>query len=351
MQIKGKAGFKYDMGKSKITIKYKNGRLPKNLSEAFDNADENDLKILLTLMMASDESGELPEDFSLAEVLHISESEAAASLKFWRGAGLIGTAKTQRAQKKPEQTEHSAQTEQSVKEPTGRETRHRNGVVAPLEDYSSYGSAALATLLEKRTVTAELINEAQRVFGKMFNTYDTGIVVWLVDELGFDEESVLAMLGFAARLGKKSLKYVEKLALSFYDGGYVDFEAVAGRIRTLEESAEVIGQIKKLYGVGSRALTTSEKNMFEKWTQKLGYGIDVITRAYEITVDNTKEPAPKYTNAIIEKWYAEGLRSLEDIEKYEQARKSKADDGGVVKSYDVDDFFEAAFKRSLEDLK
>ena len=69
--------------------------------------------------------------------------------------------------------------------------------------------------------------------------------------------------------------------------------------------------------------------------------MDVISMAYEIAVARTKEPSVPYTNAILERWHKEGLKNLEEIEK---AEAQKAPTNG---SFDTDDFFEAALKRSF----
>ena len=200
-------------------------------------------------------------------------------------------------------------------------------------------------------MSAEFIDEAQRVFGKTFNSYDTGIVVGLVDQLGFEEEAVLAILSYVTRIGKRGVRYTEKVALGFYDDGYTRTREVVERIELIERSKSVIGKVKQLFGIGDRELSRTEKTLFEKWTQKFGYDIDVIRAAYDITVDRTQKPLPKYADSILEGWNAAGLRTLEDVQKHEEERKNATDATKSEKSYDLDDFFTAALNRSFEDMK
>ena len=333
------------MGKTAKRIKYRNSNLPEELGQILSNADENDLKILIALMMAADENGEIPEDFSVSRALGVEKADVTASVKFWRGAGIIegvksaGTARPKREENKP------AEDKGAIK----IETAHRDGVVETANVISTYGSDELATLFEKRRISAEFIDEAQRVFGKTFNSYDTGIVVGLVDRLGFEEEAVLAILAYMTRIGKKGLRYTEKVALGFYDDGYTRTHEVVERIAVIERSKEVISKVRQLFGAANRELSKSEKTMFEKWTQKFGYDIDVIRLAYDITIDIKHEPIPKYTGAILESWYNEGLRTADEVIAHEKAKKEGKPQGD--KSYDLDDFFEAALKRSFEDLK
>ncbi|MBQ7375659.1 MAG: DnaD domain protein [Clostridia bacterium] len=330
---------------AKITLRYINGEVPENLADILSNADEQDMRILIALMMAADENGEVNAEFSLTDTLGLEKPEIDASLKFWRGAGVISAARSQKSKPKTEKPE-------SAEEPkTSAPTAHRGGAVEKSTGVSPYATDELAALFEKRRVTAQFIDEAQRVVGRTFNSYDTGIVAGLVDQLGFEEEAVLAILAYATRIGKKGLRYPEKLALSFYDEGITTESAVVARIAIIEHSAEVVGKIKQLFGMGSRELSRTEKTLFDKWTQKFGYGIEVIRVAYDITVDATQKPLPKYADAILEKWHAEGLRTEEEVLAFEQKSKPSKDSGEGDKSYELDDFFEAALKRSFEDLK
>ena len=213
-----------------------------------------------------------------------------------------------------------------------------------------YETAELADLLEKRSALASFVTEAQRVLGKTINYYDTSIVVGLVDQLGFDEEAVLAILAYAVRLKKATVRYAEKIALNLYDEGYTATEDVVSRIHTIEQTAESVSQIRSLFGMGSRALSSTEKKLFTKWIESYGFDMDVIRMAYDITIDAIHVPVPKYTGSILEKWHTEGLRTARDIEEFERTKKNASGKGDSLKSYDVDDFFEASLKRSYEEF-
>ena len=56
-------------------------------------------------------------------------------------------------------------------------------------------------------------------------------------------------------------------------------------------------------------------------------------------------------NTILERWYTEGLRTADEVRRYLDRQASDKNGGTVAKSYDADDFFEAALKRSYEELK
>lgn len=335
------------MGKTtKLSIQYRNGKLPANLDDLLSNADETDLKILVGVLMLADEGGVCPVA-ELPKLLGLEQTEVDAALKFWRGAGVLGVAKTARSGK----AEKPSAPTSSQEETSVHTTAHRNGALERTASLENYSSSELATLMENRRVSAQFIDEAQRILGKIFRTYDTGILVGIVDQLGFEEEAVLAILTYVAARGKKTLRYAEQLALSLYDAGITDTVSVMERISRMERSGEVIQKIKTLFGVGSRELTTSEKRLFTVWTEEFDYDIEVVRMAYDITVDHTGKAVPKYTNSILERWHAEGLRTAADVQAYVERQKAEKAGGTVAKSYDVEDFFEAALQRSYEELK
>lgn len=335
---------------AKKKIKYIKGNIPDNIADILSNADEQDLKILALLLMAADSDGEVDDSFSCEKMLAISRSEVDASLKFWRGAGVIGAS---HSHKKKAAEGVSVKDEGSADQTSsGIKYAHRGGVVETNVS-EIYGSRELATLLHDRAVTVDFIDEAQKVFGKTFTPRDTSVVVKLIDEYGFDEESVLLFLAYVRANGKKGVSYAEKIAIGFYDDGITSIRDVEARFADMERSKDIMFKIKKMFGFGSRELTKLEEDLFTKWTRDYGYGEDVIRYAYDIMVNAIQKVQPKYADKILEKWHVEGLTTLEQIEKYEAEKRSapKADANDPKKSYDLDDFFEVAMKRSFEDFK
>jgi len=323
---------------SKLTIQYRSGRLPEALGELLANADETDLRVLVALQMLADAESGKASAGELASLLGISESEVSASVKFWRGAGVhappSSKAKPQESPTKPHETTVTA---------------HRGGAIERSGTLPQYTSSELADLIEARQSLAGFIDEAQRVLGKVLRTYDTGVLVAIVEQYGFEEAAVLAILAYTVQKGKKTVRYAEQLALSFYDEGITDTAAVLSRLQRMERSSEAIQKIRVLYGAAGRELTTSEKRLFTSWCEKLAYDIEVIRMAYDITVDAIQKPVPKYTNSILEAWYAQGLRTADEVRSYLDA-ETKKKDGGSEKSYDIDEFIEAALKRSYEEM-
>lgn len=336
--------------------------IPAAALAVMDRATKQDLTVLLTLaadpalLRASGECAGI-----IAARLGCPASQIETSLSFWRGAGVLTVTEeseriTPAAPSLPEEKPTHAP-ESSKEEP--KETRPARP--RPAAELPRYTSAELADLLEARKDVNDFLRECQNVWGEMFNTHQTNTILGFVDYLGLEWDYILALLAFGVREQdkrgvKRSLRYVEKMAFDFYDEGITDLPALQEKICSLEKTAEVEGSLRRMFGMGERALTPTEKKKFSTWLYEYQYDLDIITRAFEVTVDAKGSPNLKYMDAVLANWNRDGLRTLADIEnseasfqarKAEKAGKKPAPDGQG--SFNTEDFFAAAVRRSFGD--
>ena len=305
--------------------------LPATVVGHLNKASKRDITVLMTL--AADPMARLDLSAavqSAAKALSLSEAEVEASLAFWRGTGVITT------------EEGDAPVEVSATAP--KEAAPAPKVVSD-RGMPVYSTEELGGVLERQQGLAELIDACQHTFGKIFNTGEVSIIAGMVDYLGFDGEYVLLLLSHCVRMEKKSLRYAEKMALSLHDEGVTDVQVLEERLHRIEVMASGVGKIRAMFGIASRSLTSKEKAMIEGWLCNMAYEEDVLKMAYEITVDSIGKASIPYANSILERWYAEGYRSLEDVKKAIAEYRRQKNSGNA--NFDVDDFLEAALKRSF----
>ena len=323
----------------KITVAYDAPQPTAALITSVKAADEADLQLLLLLSLHKD-SEELDMD-ALRAALELTEEELAASVKYWRGAGIL---------KKVKKSDTKASVTKDKKDEI--KTAHAGGKLERADAAPSYTSSELADLIEKRAGAAEFMHSAQQIMGKMFTTREMNMLFGMLEYIGFNEECVLAILSYVASIGKKTVKYAETLAFSLYDEGLTDKAALDERLEKMSAARSVRGKVEAMFGITGRALTTKEKKFLTAWTETMGFDAEVIRLAYEITVDNTGDASLPYANTILESWHKSGIRTAEEaaaeIEKNRAARKNAKSSAG--KSFDTDEFFEAALKRGLEEL-
>ena len=302
--------------------------LPASVGAVISEATASDMKILFAVIS---KNGEGDTDLkSIADQLGVSFDELMTSLTFWQKNGVLGL------------SEIDIVSEVPVKEEKGSQKK----ILQKTDEAPRYTTEELSVILEKRSDTSHLIDECQQAFGKIFNTHEINILLGLVDYFALGWDYVLELLKYCDKIGKHSLHYVEKTAMSFMNDGVDTVDTLKAKLLELEIINSNESIVRRLFGMKSRALTAKEKKCIGQWFGKFGYGEDVITRAYEMTVAATNEPSVPYANAILERWFGEGLLTLEEIDKAaaERAGNKESDEG----SFDTDDFFEAALQRSYK---
>ena len=323
----------------KININYGNRVtvIPGLAIEQLNSASLNDMKTLLAI--ASESGNEKSDIKSIADKINMDLGDFVVSLNFWQNTGVISMSESLHIRSE-------APIEKPVESMAESNEEKKPQPLRKTDEIPRYTTEELSVILERRAETTHLIDECQQIFGKIFNTHEINIVLGMVDYLALGWDYVMELLGYCARLGKHSINYVERTAFSFVESGVDTVEALKIKIAELEVLKTNENFVRKLFGMKSRALTAKEKKCISKWFGDYGYGEGVVNRAYELTVAATNEASVPYANAILERWFSEGIRTLEDIEKAEEKRVAESPSEPKSGSFDTDDFFEAALKRS-----
>lgn len=366
----------------KINYGYETVTIPAGAVSALERAGSADIRLLMALCTNADLRCRPESDLAaFAVAAGCTEAQAAASLAFWRGVGVLvmdGTVGSVSDLLRG-RGEESASTESSAAPQTGAETppvdtpdttsvavsgpagKGRGSVKPSRRDQlPNYTTDQISTYFDEHPDTASFLEECQSVWGKMFNTHEVNIILGLVDYLGLDWDYVFILLSYCRKLSDrrgstKSLHYVESVAFGFYDEGICDAPSLQEKLRQMELMAETEGQLRSLFGMGTRSLSTTEKRSFSAWLYEYGYGMDIIRRAYEIAVDTIGEPKIKYINSILSSWNSHDLKTLEAVNAFvaEGERKRGRGKGDTARqigsTFDTNDFFEAALRRNFGD--
>ena len=226
----------------------------------------------------------------------------------------------------------------------------------PTEEYSR--------ILSETDGLRDTIDECARIAGKLFSEHETRQLIALYDSYALDCEYLLLLFMYCKNtLGKTAVSYVVRTGLGLYDDGVRSVEALEAHIAARERFRDSEYQIRRLLGLGERALTAKEKEYIETWTTVYAMPMDVITRAYEITVKNIEVPRMSYINKILSGWNENGIRTTEAVDAAEaefEKKKNGTKNAGAAASgnaapaqqaasYDIDTFLALAMNRSFED--
>lgn len=309
----------------KYEVNYGNGVvvLPKSVTDKLASVGEAELKFLIRIL--ADE--ELLNDYeanadNVAGELKLSRAELDSALAYWRGADIISA---------------------SAKKGTRKVARHAT--------IPSYTGEELSRIIDENGL-AMIIDECQHILGKVFNVTEVNRIAALNSYLGLDPEYILLLFSYCQSKDKASLKYIEKLAYDLSDNGINTPEKLEIYIKNEEERKSLEGRLRILFGWGERSLTPAEKKHIQQWNGEYGYGEDIIREAYNITVEKTGKLSLPYLAKILANWHDKGYKTLDEIhsaiDSYTKEKEIKNQENTA--SFDVDEFFELALKRSKEKM-
>ncbi len=307
------------------------GVFPRSALDTVKRAGVSELKVLLCLSAEANS-----DEKKLSRLTGCTQDDVREALSFWRGAGVIepvvrDEAEVDNNEKLPAEVQKE---EKPVKKKLQR-----------VDEFPHYTSGEISDIIENRSDIVTLLNECQNIVGKVFNYHEINTLVGFVDYMCLDFEYIMMLLTYCVSIGKKSLHYAEKMAYALCDLDISDTIALEAELKRRENAAAAEGKIRALFGIGGRAFTTKEKKAISSWVSDMGYSIDIITKAYEITADATGKGSIPYANSVLERWNSEGLRTLEAVE--ESYKKSAEGGKSYEGSFDTDSFFDAAVKRAL----
>lgn len=341
--------------------------VPASALAVMTRASAVDLRVLLALCADAGAREDLEAHLETVSArAGCDAAQTRASVAFWRGAGVL--TEEDAAEVAVSETEDAANVipTEPVEEPA-QENRVQVARPRRADGLPQYTTEELTALLEKRREAAAVIDECQRIMGKIFNTHEVNVLVGLMDYLSLEGEYLVLLCAHCAKLGKKSLHYMEKVAFDMVDGGATDIVSLQQTLQREDAAREAEGQIRALFGARDRKLTQAERKYIRRWIEEWRFDMVMIERAYEATVDSIGEASMRYTDGVLKRWQAEGLTTPEAVaasdEKWRQAHENggnaaksgksgKDDKSGVHESgsFDTDDFFEAALRRSYQDM-
>ena len=302
-----------------------------NLPAAALEAGATDPQLRILLLIADG----LSDERALAKAAGMTEEAIRDGIAFWRESGVLRVSDAEK--------EVAPTPKKNVKANKADDAKK----LAHADEIPNYSLSELTAMMERRRSLRTMLDESQRILGKMFNTYEINLLFGMVDYLNLDEDYILLLLAHCRRIGKTGLRSIERYAISLIDRGITTAPGLEEQVQDIEAQYTLEGNVRAIFGMKNRSLTAKEQKMILSWSG-FGYGEDVIRRAYEITVDTINEPSMKYANAILERWHAEHLTTLAEIDRrIEEEKTARGNATPREGSFDTDAFFEAALKRSF----
>lgn len=185
----------------------------------------------------------------------------------------------------------------------------------------------------------ELVFCVQTYTEKIFTPTDTEKLAYLYDVLGMSKDLLEYIAEVSVQKGKKSINYIERVALSFHEKGITTVEeAKEDNVKYFNENKAVL----KAFGIYDRVLAPVELRFVKKWFDEYGFSTEIVVEAISRTVLNTSSQSFSYADGILTRWHNENVRTLSDIkaqdEKHDERAKSAPKTSNIVSTSKFNNF-------------
>lgn len=325
--------------------------LPKEpFIEKINGASETELKVLLFAAASASDNNGVFDETAIQKMSGLDMNDIIFALQFWRGAGVIASENGNSSAKTTSQTVTPASTQHTV--PAEANTDKGDPKVLQKFDIPTYTGEDVAKLFEENPDLVLLIEECNKIAGKILNPFECNKIIALFDYLRLSAEFILSVFSYCAKKNKTTVHYLEKTVFNLYNEGVDTDEKLRDYLKQKEEFESLAGHIRRLFGMGQRSLTKAEKEHITKWKDVYKITPDMLEYAYELTANSASKPSIAYMSRILDRWYAQGITTLQQAKDSEinfKKSKEKPDENNDS-SFDTAEFFNAALQRSYSNI-
>lgn len=273
--------------------------------DVWQDASYEELRVLVYLTTT-----EGATDAEISAACGTAAARTKSALALWREAGIVIR----------EALNTSADTDRGAPNVTLEfEERHNpRGVdeIASVEAADKIRDGALAELMSD---VASLLSKPA------LNTYEAKHIAAAYEQYAVSPEYILTLATYMAETSAgKGRSFTTKILTdkisSLVGRGVDNIEALEAYIEDQANSGGFY-ELRRVFAIWKRNPSKTEIKYFKKWTDELGFGVEIIDEARDIAVSQTGEQPFAYIDKLLVSWHAAGLKTLGDISAYNEQQK------------------------------
>ncbi len=189
----------------------------------------------------------------------------------------------------------------------------------------SYSQTEIDAVATENKKISSLFYQAEKILSKVLTASDMELLYSFNDWLGLPIEVILMLITYAAKKGKTTKRYLETVAIDWAEKGIDTFEAAEDYVSQLEAADSAEKQIRSILGIYDRGLTATEKKYIKIWAEDLKISPELISLAYDKTVEYTGKLSWSYMDKMLKNWFDSGFKTVLDVKNSdEEFHKSKS---------------------------
>ena len=270
------------------------------------------LKVLIYLYRHADSS--FPTTGKIAKALELSPADVREALDFWQKENVIVDDEKNLVQPELEHTTEDAAKPQDTK----------SNVTVITNRPPVLSSGEIAERINRNNDLKFVFETAENFFGRPLTITEQRSVIAMCEWMGLPVDVVLMIFEYCKAMNKKSIRYIETVASNWCDLEITTHERaeefIARSLRFNEQQKEV----RECCGIYDRNLTSKELKFIELWYNDYRFDINMISYAYETTINNIGKLNFTYMDKILKQLHEEGVTDPKNAEEIRNGSPSKA---------------------------
>ena len=276
------------------------------------------LQVFLYIKAECERGGEFPSAESIAKALDMPSVKAEFILEYWASRGEIEFEGGKYRLSKPS----SKSTKDTVAKPAPARQSHMRST------RPAYSQKEISAASKEDKQISGMFYQAETILKKALTPSETELLFSFHDWLGLPVEVILMLLSYAAKKGKTTKRYLETVAIDWADKGIDSFEAAEAYISELEAADSAESKVRSILGIYNRGLSSTEKKYIKLWINELKIPAELISLAYDRTVEYTGKLSWSYMDKLLQSWMANGYLTVADVKAADERFYKSAAAGG-----------------------
>ena len=268
---------------------------------------------------------------SIADALNHTEADVKRALTYWKRMGVLAEDDREEADRREEREPGARIPERKREEfaPDSRTPERKQEDFEPARRIIGREENRLPetgdTYERMRRLSGDeefsaLLYAVQQYLGKTFTQIECEKFAFFYDGLHMSGELLEYLAEYCAGGGHSSIRYIEKVAISWYQAG----------IRTREEAREYTARfsgdtaaVLKAFGITGRTAGTAEQDFIRRWFKEYGFDKSLVVEACSRTITATGSASFPYADKILKGWSEQQVRTLKDVEALDRKRQQR----------------------------
>lgn len=242
------------------------------------------VKVYIYALRSSFDTGYEITIESIASKLNILESDVINAFEYWKQVGIVEFKKTKLGY---EIEFLSCAESDAIVEKKAHAT-------------PKYAAKDVTRCIKESDDMKNMYQIAQGILNRPLSTTEITTLYSMYDWLGLPREVVLMILEHCAQIGKTNMRYIEKVAVSWSEKGIDTLDKAKAHLRATKEFNLIKSKIKNIFQIKDRNFTETELKYISKWIKDMSVDLDMIKKAYDVTVTNTQKLSYPYMTTILQ---------------------------------------------------